>query len=229
MSHPVVESQDLCRRYGSRWAVARVDLRLMAGERLVIMGANGSGKTTLLRMLSTVILPSRGTLQLFGLDPAREPEQVRERLALLTHLPSLYDDLSGTENLQILARLLGKPLDVSPWLDKVGLDQRPEPVRSYSAGMRKRLSFARLLIQEPQLVLIDEPYGQLDPEGFSLVDRMVDELSERGTTVILASHLVERAAKLCDHGLLLHQGLPRWSGPATQAHQAWQTLHRSLA
>ncbi len=200
----------------------------MPGERLVIMGANGSGKTTLLRMLSTATMPSRGTLRLFGLDPAREPEAVRQRLALLTHLPSLYDDLSGTENLQILARLLGKSLNVEPWLTKVGLDQRPEPVRSYSAGMRKRLSFARTLIQDPQLVLIDEPYGQLDPEGFSLVDRMVDELSARGTTVILASHLVERAAKLCDHGLLLHQGLPRWSGPATQAHQAWTTLHRSL-
>jgi len=229
MSQLAVETRDLCRRYGGRWALARVDLEVKTGERLVIMGANGSGKTTLLRMLSTATLPSRGTLRLFGLDPAREPEAVREKLALLSHLPSLYDDLSGTENLQILARLLGKSLDVTPWLDKVGLDARPEPVRSYSAGMRKRMAFARLLIQEPQLVLIDEPYGQLDPEGFSLVDRMIDELSERGTTVILASHLVERAAKLCDRGLLLHQGLPRWSGPATQAHQAWQTLHRSLA
>ncbi len=228
MSTPVVKTTDLCRRYGRRWALARVDLEVQAGERLVVMGANGSGKTTLLRVLSTTTQPTRGSLSIFGLDPAREPEAVRERLALLTHLPSLYDDLSGVENLQVLARLLGKPLDVVPWLDKVGLDARPEPVRSYSAGMRKRLSFARLLIQEPELVLVDEPYGQLDPEGFSLVDRMVDELTERGATVILASHLVERAAKLCDHGLLLHQGLPRWSGPAADAHRAWKTLHRSV-
>jgi heme exporter protein A len=229
MSHLVIEAQELCRRYGARWALARLDLELSAGERLLIMGANGSGKTTLLRMLSTSTLPSRGTLRIFGLDPAREPEAVRSRLALLTHLPSLYDDLSGTENLRILARLLGKPLDVRPWLEKVGLDDRPEPVRSYSAGMRKRLSFARTLIQEPELVLIDEPYGQLDPEGFSLVDRMVAELAERGTTVILASHLVERASKLCDRGLLLHQGLPRWAGTAAEAPTAWKTLHRSLA
>jgi heme exporter protein A len=229
MSQPVVKTVDLCRRFGSRWALARLDLELMAGERLVIMGANGSGKTTLLRMLATSSQPSRGSLRLFGLDPAREPEAVRSRLALLTHLPSLYDDLSGTENLQILARLLGRSLDVSPWLHKVGLDDRPEPVRSYSAGMRKRLSFARTLIQDPELVLIDEPYGQLDPEGFSLVDRMIDELAARGTTVILASHLVERASKLCDRGLLLHQGLPRWSGAATEAPKAWKTLHRSLA
>ncbi len=229
MSEPVVHTRDLCRRYFTRWALARVDLDLMPGERLVVMGSNGSGKTTLLRLVSTATQHTRGTLRLFGRDPAREPEAVRERLALLTHLPSLYDDLSGEENLRVLARLLRKPLDVSPWLEKVGLDTRPDPVRGYSAGMRKRLSFARLLLQEPELALIDEPYGQLDPEGFRLVDRLVNELSDKGTTVILASHLVERAARLCDRGLLLHQGLPRWSGTAAEAHRAWLKLHRSAA
>ena len=229
MSQPTVHARDLCRRYGRRWALARVDLELAPGERLLVIGANGGGKTTLLRVLSTATQPTRGTLRLFGLDPAREPEAVRRRLALLTHLPSLYDDLSGTENMRILARLLRRSLDVRPWLDQVGLDDRPDPVRSYSAGMRKRLSFARMLIQEPELALIDEPYGQLDPDGFLLVDRLVAELSRRGTTVILASHQVERAAQLCERGLLLHQGLPRWSGPAGDAPRAWAMLHRSDA
>jgi heme exporter protein A len=229
MSQPTVQTRDLCRRYGRRWALARVDLDLEPGERLLVLGANGGGKTTLLRVLSTATQPTRGTLRLFGLDPARQPEEVRRRLALLTHLPSLYDDLSGTENLRILARLLRKPLNVRPLLEQVGLDDRPDPVRSFSAGMRKRLSFARLLIQEPELALIDEPYGQLDPDGFLLVDRLVAELSRRGTTVILASHLVERAAGLCARALLLHQGLPRWAGPASDAPKAWSTLHRGAA
>ncbi|MFH1468259.1 MAG: heme ABC exporter ATP-binding protein CcmA [Pseudomonadota bacterium] len=227
MSRPTVHARDLCRRYGRRWALARVDLDLQPGERLLVVGANGGGKTTLLRVLSTATQPTRGTLSLFGLDPARQPEAVRRKLALLTHLPSLYDDLSGSENLRILARLLRRSLDVRPWLEQVGLDDRPDPVRSYSAGMRKRLSFARLLLQEPALALIDEPYGQLDPEGFRLVDRLVAALAQGGTTVVMASHLVERAAGLCDHGLLLHQGLPRWSGPASDAPKAWSLLHRS--
>ncbi len=229
MSDPVVRTRDLCRRYGRRWALARLDLELLPGQRLLVMGQNGSGKTTLLRLLSTATQPTRGQLTLFGLSPSRQLLAIRRRLALLTHLPSLYEDLSGVENLQVVARLLDVPDQSARWLDEVGLDTRAEPVRGYSAGMRKRLAFARLLLQSPELALIDEPYGQLDPEGFKLADRLVAKLAQRGVTVVLASHLVERAAERCDRALLLHQGLPRWQGPAADAARAWRSLNRDAA
>ncbi len=225
MAEPVIHARDLGRRYGGRWALGRVDLDLEPGERLLLMGQNGGGKTTLLRVLSTLVAPSRGVLRIFGLDPAREPNRIRRRLALLSHLPSLYEDLSGPDNLQVVARLLGRPGDPTPWLERVGLEPRPDPVHTYSAGMRKRLSFARLLLKEPDLALIDEPYGQLDPAGHAMVDALLRDMAERGTTVIVASHLVDRACVLCGRALLLHEGLPRWSGPSDRAPRAWSAFH----
>jgi len=229
MPAPLVEAHELSRRYGRRWALARVELEVRAGESLLVIGQNGSGKTTLLRLLATATLPTRGALRLFGLEPTGALWSIRSRLAFLTHLPALYEDLSASDNLRILARVGGRPDHSEQWLARVGLEPRPEPVFSYSAGMRKRLAFARILAQDPELVLVDEPYGQLDPEGFSLVDGLVRELVERGVTVILASHLVERASRLCERALLLHHGVPRWSGPASDASRAWQVLHQGSA
>ncbi|MCB9794070.1 MAG: heme ABC exporter ATP-binding protein CcmA [Alphaproteobacteria bacterium] len=230
MSSPILQASQLSRRFGRRWALARVDLEVQPGERLLIVGANGSGKTTLLRMLATLIQPSLGSLTLFGLDAQRSLSEVRARLALLSHANALYEDLSGPENLRVVAGLLGREAErVEPLLEKVGLELRDDPVRGYSAGMRKRLAFARLLLQRPDLAFLDEPYGQLDPAGFNLVDDLVDGLTEAGTTVIMASHLVGRAGTLCDRALLLDKGHVRWQGPAGDIARAWGVLHGRAA
>lgn len=221
----VVQASNLSRRYGARWALARIDLEVPQGERLLIVGANGSGKTTMLRTLSTVLAPTLGELRLFGLDPMKERVAVRHKLALLSHLPQVYQDLSGAENLRVFLRLSGIDAPVEPFLERVGLDLRGEPVRTYSAGMRKRLSFARMLAQKPELALIDEPYGQLDPAGFGFVDGLLKQLTDEGVTVIVASHQVDRARLLCDRAILLHQGQIRWQGPAEDVDRAWDALH----
>ncbi len=106
-----------------------------------------------------------------------------------------------------------------------GQFERPDPVRNYSAGMRKRLGFARLLAQQPRLALIDEPYGQLDPEGFRRTEAILERLRADGVTLVIASHLVERAAAYCDRALLLDSGLPRWLGPAGDITRAWSMVH----
>ena len=106
---PVVHTEDLARRFGPRWVLARIDLAVNEGERLLIFGANGSGKTTLLRVLSTLLTPSRGALRLFGADPAVDPVATRSRIGLVTHSPGLYEDLSGMDNLLVQARLTGRP------------------------------------------------------------------------------------------------------------------------
>ena len=227
MSTLAVEASDLGRRFGRRWSLARVDLQVPPGRRILVVGANGSGKTTLVRTIATLRAPSRGRLRIFGMDPVRDRFKVRQQLALLSHQPGLYEDLSGTENLALTLRMQGRrDLQVVPeLLETVHLDARPDPVRTYSAGMRKRLAFARLLAQRPRLALIDEPYGQLDPAGFELVDALLDRLHADGVTTIVASHLVGRAALRSDDALLLEQGQERWRGPAADVTRAWKALH----
>lgn len=194
-----------------------------AGERVLIVGANGSGKTTLLRSLATVLRPTQGELRLFGLDPRSHASKVRPRLALLGHALGLYEDLSAGDNLRVVARLARRPPpDVPALLTRVGLEDRPDPVRAYSAGMRKRTQVAALLVQQPDLILLDEPFAALDPSG---VADLVALLRELPGALLVASHRIARAATLCDRALLLDQGLPRWRGPANQAVEAWKTLH----
>lgn len=212
----------LARRFGARWAFARVDLDVPAGARLLIMGANGSGKTTLLKVISTLIPPSLGSLHIFGADAARDPAAVRSGLHLLSHAAGLYEDLSAVDNLHVLGEMLGRDVDTRALLDRVGLGPRPEPVRTYSAGMRKRLQLAALLLKDPPLILLDEPFAALDPAGCAAVEALIAEL--RGT-VLVASHQVGRAARLCDQALLMHEGAARWQGPAHRAVEAYTALH----
>jgi heme ABC exporter ATP-binding subunit CcmA len=220
----IVQTRDLARRYGPRWALARVDLDVAPGERLLIVGPNGCGKTTLLRILATLEPPSRGTLSLFGQDPSRHLAATRTRLALLGHAPGVYEDLSAAENLIVLAECAGRPRpDVDEAFRIAGLENRPDPVRKLSAGMRRRLALAVLWVQQPHLALLDEPFAQLDPGGIARVGEAIARLPG---AVIFASHQVRHAAPLCDRAILLDQGQVRWSGSADQAEDAWRALHR---
>jgi len=202
-----IEVENVARRYGRRWALAGVSFRAEAGSVVMIAGRNGSGKSTLLRVLSTAIRPDAGTARVAGFDVVREREDVRKATAILSHASYLYDALSARENLAVAARILGKKASVDGLLDRVGLLARSDDaVATYSAGMRKRLSFARVLLQDAKVVLLDEPYGQLDPEGFALVDEVVAELKSRGVTVVLATHQVEHVSELADQVVMLESG-----------------------
>jgi heme exporter protein A len=187
-----------------------VTLEVPAGAGLVIAGRNGSGKSTLLRLLASALRPDRGAVEVDGFDTRRDRDQVRMRAALLGHDSFLYEAMTPLENLRTFAALMGRPADrqsLMPVLVRTGLDQRADDtVSTFSAGMRKRLSLARVLLQNRAIVLLDEPYGNLDPPGFSLVDEVVAELRGRGLTVIIATHQLERAAAMCDRGVMLEGG-----------------------
>lgn len=205
-----IETVGLSRRYGRRWALVDVGIAIERGSSVMVVGRNGSGKSTLFRVLSTAIRPDQGTVRIEGFDSRTHRVEIRTRVALLSHYSYLYEALSALENLQVIARLMRMPSsrqDLIPFLARVDLEKRgDDAVMTFSAGMRKRLSLARVLMQDAPVVFLDEPYGQLDPAGFGFVDRMVEDLIRRGATVLMATHQVDRAASLCGKGLMLEAG-----------------------
>ncbi len=207
----------LCRRYGRRWALAEVNFEVPEGAIVMVAGRNGSGKSTLLRVLATAIRADLGTVRVLGYDVHRDRESARHKLALLGHRTYLYEPLSALENLAIVARFLGRDSRrnaLLELLEEVGLaDRADDPVLTFSAGMRQRLALARVLQQEAELVLLDEPYGHLDPPGFLLVDRLLQRLRRQGATVLMATHLLQRGRRLCDRALVLDAGRLRFAGP----------------
>lgn len=178
---------------------------------LALLGHNGSGKSTLLRVASTVIRPTRGGGSVFGVDLVRHPAAVRAMVALLSTEPGVYGDLSAFENLMFAARMLGvapDPLLMRRALDRVGLGREEhELARNMSSGMQRRLSIARLLLRQPQVLLLDEPYNSLDTAGAGLVNELIRETRSRGGTVLLVAHDIARAEGLPDRTLTMEDGV----------------------
>lgn len=208
MTDAAIEVDGVSRRYGRRWALADVSFRVPSGAVMMVSGHNGAGKSTLFRVLATAIRPDRGKATVGGFDVVREREDVRKLTAMLSHQNYLYESLTAKENLEIAADHMRVGRDgIGALLDQVALAARAgDLVSTFSAGMRKRLSFARVLLQQPRIVLLDEPYGALDPEGFALVDDVVRTLRSRGVTVLMATHQIERASALADAMLRLEGG-----------------------
>jgi heme exporter protein A len=208
MNEVSIEAEGLGRRYGRRWALSDVSFRVPPATVMMVAGRNGAGKSTLFRVLATAIRPDRGRASIGGFDVVRHRQDVRRMTAILSHASYLYESLTARENLHVVADHLGIPRNgVMPVLEQVELGARADDVVStFSAGMRKRLSFARVLLQEPRVVLLDEPYGALDPVGFDLVDEVIRDLKRRGTTILMATHQLERGAKLADMVLVLDGG-----------------------
>lgn len=219
-----LEAAGLARGYSNRWALSGLNLRMAPGTSLLVVGANGAGKTTLLRMLATTLTPTAGELKIHGVRPEDDLMGVRRRLGLVSHRTHLYDDLTASELLAVTASIAGLPRDLdrdASLLNRVGLGLRgPDVIRGFSAGMRKRLSFARLLLQDPDIVLLDEPYGQLDVEGVEFVDGLIHELIESRKTLVMSTHQVDRGARLLKQGLVLLAGQMHWVGPAAEAPEA---------
>lgn len=204
-----IEVKDLVKVYGPTRALAGIGLTLEAGRITVIEGENGSGKSTLLGVLSLLSKPTRGHLRFGQHDPLRRPI-LRARIGLVAHAAMVYPDLSGRENLELVANLYGLAGDAARLQ---GLQDRFElgrfmerPTRTYSRGQLQRLSLARALMHEPRLLLLDEPSTGLDKRG---VERLVDAMRaerERGAIVVLVTHDAALADLVADTRLLLQRG-----------------------
>ncbi len=189
-----VEFQDLGKRYGSLWALRRVSIRIAPGEFVLLRGANGSGKSTLLKVAATLTRPSAGAVSYPGAERTGAQE-IRSRIGLVAHGTLLYDDLTAAENLRFFGALFGLG-DLAPRtataLASVGLSERANSlVRTFSRGMRQRLSLARAMLHGPGLLLLDEPATGLDKEAREWLDRTLESLHAAGCTVVMSTHADE--------------------------------------
>jgi len=205
-SAPAVELEDACRDYGERPALRDVSLSLETGRTLVVFGPNGAGKTTLLRVLATLLRPHAGTVRVLGSVLPREGWAVRGRIGFLGHEPLLYRDLSGRENLRYHAQL--HKVDegrVEALLDRVQMKARADdPVRTLSRGMVQRLAVCRAVLHDPELLLLDEPLGNLDPAAAGLVEPLIGRSG--GATRVVTSHDPAGGLEQADLALGLRDG-----------------------
>ena len=210
MAEAAFQIADVSKRYGPRWALARLSFTLERGKSLLLTGHNGSGKSTLLKLLATASAPTFGKLTILGYDAIEQREEIRRRVALLAHASYLYEDLTARQNLVLLARLLGiddPDAHAAAVIDRVHMTKRADhAVRTFSAGRRKRVAIARLLLKKPDLALLDEPFGELDPEGIAVMEQFIHELLASGTTIVLATHLIEQGKTLTNTRLHLEEG-----------------------
>ena len=211
-----MRASGLVKRFGDRRAVDRVDVDLAAGECLAVLGPNGAGKSTLLRMLATLLRPDSGTLAVCGHALPEGAGRARAEIGYLGHDPLVYLDLTARQNLELYADLYGLPdtrRRVDDALDRVGLLARSfDLVRTFSRGMAQRLGLARVLLHEPRLLLLDEPYAGLDAAGAHLLDAVLaDAVRDRG--VVMVTHEVERGVALAGRLLVLRAGRTVLSEP----------------
>lgn len=197
-----------------------VDLEVRSGDVFGLLGPNGAGKTTTVRMLTALIEPSEGTAAVDGLDVITQADEVRARVGILTETPGLYDKLSATANLDFFGRLHGLSAEVRAtrierYLRLFGLWERRDDVAgTFSKGMKQKLAIARALLHDPAVVFLDEPTAALDPEAAFVVREAIEELRRAGRTIVLATHNLDEADRLCDRIAFVRGGLLRVDSPA---------------
>jgi lipooligosaccharide transport system ATP-binding protein len=205
----LIEAQGLTKRYGEFLAVDAVDFGVEPGETFGFLGPNGAGKSSTMRMIGAVSPPSGGTLRVFGRDPAKDGPAIRAKLGVVPQEDNLDRELDVAENLFVYGRFFGLPRDVirrrtDELLEFVQLaERRDERVDALSGGMRRRLTIARALVNEPELMLLDEPTTGLDPQArHALWDRLY-RLKQRGVTLVLTTHYMDEAEQLCDRLVIM--------------------------
>ncbi|MFE3455802.1 ABC transporter ATP-binding protein [Nonomuraea sp. NPDC059194] len=218
---PLIYARGLVKRFGEFTAVDGIDLEVAPGEAFGFLGPNGAGKSSTMRMVSCVSMPSAGELRILGMDPVREGPAIRARLGVCPQLDNLDPDLTVRENLTTYARYFGlsraqareraeEMLEFAQLTEKAS--SKVEPL---SGGMKRRLTIARAMVNDPDLVLLDEPTTGLDPQARHLLWERLFRLKQRGVTLVLTTHYMDEAEQLCDRlvvmdgGRIVAEGSPR--------------------
>jgi len=204
------EVKKLCRSYGMQRVLQNLDISLQSGELVCLLGPNGAGKSTLIRLLSGLLKPTAGEITIDGALVDFSEAEARRKIGLILHQTFLYEQLTGIENLQLYARLYGTRLtesDLKQLMVRVGLGKvRPVPVRSYSRGMKQRLTIARALLNNPQILLLDEPYTGLDQQGSAMLNQLLAEEQENQRIILLTTHELSFIRQVASRFDILHRG-----------------------
>jgi ABC-type multidrug transport system ATPase subunit len=207
----ILQINALTKHYRQIHAVEALDLTINQGEVFGILGPNGSGKTTTLGMVLNLVNPTSGRYSWFGEPPS---QKARQRIGATLEHPVFYPYLSAAKNLRIVARIRKKPFDdIDKVLRMVDLyERRDDKFRTYSLGMRQRLSIAATLIGQPEVLIFDEPTNGLDPTGIAEIRNLISRIAGEGKTIILASHLLDEVQKTCSHLAVLKNGKKLFTG-----------------
>lgn len=222
----ILRLEGLSKRYGNIQAVNGLDLRILKGQVYGLLGPNGSGKTTTLGIILGILRQTSGNYFWFG-KPSEAT--VYTRIGSLLERPNFYPYLSAVNNLEIIALIRGVyKADIEAVLHLVDLyPRRNHKVQTFSYGMKQRLALASALLGEPEVLILDEPTNGLDPEGIFEIRNIIGKVASTGTTVLLASHLLDEVQKVCTHVAILHRGIKKFSGPVDELLSEGETLELS--
>lgn len=208
----VLEIQQLTKRFGNLIAVNNISFTVEKGNVYGLLGPNGSGKSTTLGMLLDTINPTSGSWSWFG-NFGTSTHELKRIGAIIEH-PNFYPYLSGEKNLEIVCTIKEVSMHrIDEVLELVGLEKRKkDKFSNYSLGMKQRLAIAAAMLNEPEVLILDEPTNGLDPQGIIQVRNIIQEIAQKGTTILLASHLLDEVEKVCSHVIILKQGKALYSG-----------------
>ena len=212
MPHPVISARQLTKTYGDFTAVAGIDFDVAPGESFGLLGPNGAGKSTTMRMVGAVSTRTAGELSILGLDPNQHGPDIRSQLGVVPQQDNLDQELRVRDNLLVYGRYFGLPRALvaeraDALLEFAQLtDRKKAKVDDLSGGMKRRLTIARALINEPRILLLDEPTTGLDPQARHILWDRLFRLKERGTTLVLTTHYMDEAEQLCDRLVVVDKG-----------------------
>lgn len=208
----IIEMQDVVKKFGNVTALSGIGFNVQEGNTLGLLGPNGSGKTTTMRLLTGMIEPESGSIRVMEMDPKNEGDGIRAQTGVLTENAAMYEWMTGRQNLEFFGALYGlsgPQLTRKVW-DLVGMFHMDEyenkKVSGYSTGMKKRLAIARALINDPKLLLLDEPTAGLDPESAQSIIKLIQTLKSEHVTILLCTHQLFEAQTVCDEFVFLDKG-----------------------
>jgi ABC-2 type transport system ATP-binding protein len=219
----VLSIQNLTKKFGRLTAVNNLNLEVKRGEVFGMLGPNGSGKTTTLGMLMSVVIPTAGTYSWFGEPPS---DHLRKKIGAVLEHPIFYPYLSGQKNLELNSMVKECPAENIPKvLELVELyDRRHDKYKTYSLGMKQRLAIASALLNDPTVLILDEPTNGLDPMGIAEIRELIKKIAASGKTIILASHLLDEVQKVCTHFAVLKKGNLVHTGPVDDVSRGTETV-----
>ena len=228
MTAPAIRVQNLAHRFGGFAALSGVTFDVAPGDVFAFIGPNGAGKTTTIRSIATLFEPDDGTIEVCGVDARQEPEKVRRLLGYMPDHAGVYDRITGAEYLELFADVQGLPASrVSNVVDLTGLGATMDRyVSDLSKGFKQRMQLARVLLHDPEVLILDEPASDLDPRARIELRELVLELRRRGKTILLSSHILTELSDVCSHVGILERGRMVAVGPIGEIASALDEARR---